>query len=58
MENKVSPSLTWPRIERTAEGEFVVMIGESVITGPFATEDEADDSLANVEGGVEAALRD
>jgi hypothetical protein len=46
----------WPRIEEREDG-FVVMIGPEVVAGPFATEDEADDSLANIEGGVEATLR-
>lgn len=49
--------IKWPRIEKTPEGKFVVMIGENVISGPFDTENEADDSLGNVEAGLEAALR-
>lgn len=50
--------MPWPRIEKTPEGRFVVMIGGRVVSGPFETEDEADESLGNVEAGVEAALRD
>jgi hypothetical protein len=49
--------LEWPRIEKTPEGKFVVMIGDDLISGPFDSEDEAEESLGNVEAGVEAALR-